>query len=70
MMLKIGMEVAQYYTVFNYRTPIPQKYLKSQGRTIVDQPEIKPAPISFLPGKSKEKTWKETPQDVLIMDNL
>ena len=27
-MLKIGMEVAQYYTVFEYGTPRPHKYLK------------------------------------------
>ena len=37
MMLKIGMEVAQYYTVFNHGPPIPHKDLKSQGITIVYQ---------------------------------
>ena len=31
-MLKTGMEVAQVYTVFNYRPPIPQKDLKPQDK--------------------------------------
>ena len=35
MMLKTGFELDQYYTVFNYRPPIPQKYLESQDITIV-----------------------------------
>ena len=29
MMLKTGMEVAQYYTILNYGPPIPPKYLSS-----------------------------------------
>ena len=35
MMLKIGMEVAQDCTVFNYGPQRPQKYLNSKYRTIV-----------------------------------
>ena len=35
MTLRTGMEVAQDYTVFNYRPPRPQKYVKSQDITIV-----------------------------------
>ena len=37
MMPKTGMEVSHDYAVFNYGTPIPQKYLKSQVRKIVAQ---------------------------------
>ena len=37
MMMKTGMEVDQDYTIFNYGPPIPQKDLKSQGRTILAQ---------------------------------
>ena len=70
MMLKIGMEVDQYYTIFNYRPPSPQKYLKSQGRKIVAQAGMMPAPKHFLPGHSKEKIRKEPPPDALIVDNL
>ena len=36
--------MAQDYTVFNYGPPIPQKDLRSQGRTIVDQAGMKPDP--------------------------
>ena len=61
MILKTGMEVSQYYTVFNYRPPIPQKDLKPQDRKIVAGPGMKPAPIFFLPEHSKEKFGKETP---------
>ena len=60
----------QDYTVFNYGPSILQKYLKSQGRTIVSQAGMKPAPNMFLPVHSKEKIGKETPPYALIMDNL
>ena len=50
MMLKTGMEVAQYYTVFNYIPPSPNNDLKYQVITIVDKPGMKLAPL-FLPGK-------------------
>ena len=70
MMLRIGMEVAQYYTVFNYGPPRPQKDLKYQGKTIVAQSCMKPVPNCVLPGHSKEKIGKEIPPDVLIVDNL
>ena len=33
-------------------------------------PGVKPVPIFFLPGNSKEKFGKETPLDALIVDNL
>ena len=44
MMLKTGMEVAQDYTVFNYGSPIQQKELKYEDRTIVSGPGTNPAP--------------------------
>ena len=43
MMLKIGMELAQYYTVFNCRPPRTQKYLNPQDRTILAGIGTKPA---------------------------
>ena len=69
-MLKTVMEVAQYYNFFNYRNPIPQKYLKSQDRTIVAGPGMNLAPKFVLSGHSKEKVGKETPPYELIIDNL
>ena len=70
MMLKIGMEVSQYYTVSNYGQQIPQKELNTQDRTIVAYTGMKPSPKLVLPGHSKEKFGKKPPPDVLIMDNL
>ena len=69
MMMKIGMEVAQDYTVFNYGSAIPQKDLNPQDITIVAGPGMKPSPKK-LPGHIREKFWKETPPDAFIMDNL
>ena len=57
-MLKTVIEVAQDYTVFNYRPPIPQKYLKPQDRTIVAGPGMKPAPKYVLPGHNKDNFGK------------
>ena len=70
MMLKIVMEVAQYYNVFNYGPPRPQKDLKSQDRKIVAGPGMKPETKFVLPGNIKEKFGKENPPDSLIIDNL
>ena len=53
MMLKTGMEVDQYYIVFKYVAPIPQKKLKYQYRTILVKPGMKPTPKTFLPGHRK-----------------
>ena len=53
MMLKTGMEVAQYYTVFNYVPPIPQEDIKYQDRTVVTGPGVNLAPKHFLPGNTK-----------------
>ena len=53
MMLKIGMEVAQYYTVFNFVLPSPQKYLNAQDITTVAGPGMKPAPKTFSQGTTK-----------------
>ena len=61
MMLKIGMEMAQYYTVLNYRPQNPQKDLKPRVRKIVAQPGTKPATNFFLLGHSKDKVGKESP---------
>ena len=61
MMLKRGMEVDQYYTVFNYGPRRPHKDLNYQDRTIMDQPGINTAPKFVLPGHRKEKFGKEPP---------
>ena len=45
MLLKTGLKVAQYYIIFNYGPPIPQKDLKSQDRTIVADPGMNPAQV-------------------------
>ena len=70
MRLKTGLEVAQDYTVFNYRPPIPYKDLKYQDRKIMAGPRMKPAQNLFLPGHRKEKTENEPPPYALIKDNL
>ena len=57
--LKIVMELAQYYTVFNYRPSRPQKDLNSQDITIVAWPGMKPEPRYVLAGNSKEKVGKD-----------
>ena len=62
MMMKTGMQVFQYYTVFNYVPPRPQKYLKTKDRTIVSGPGMKLAPKMVPPGNRKDKFGKETPQ--------
>ena len=62
MMLKTGMEVAQYYTVFNYVPSSPYKDLKSQGRTIVDQEGMKLEPKLFSQGTSNIKLGRKPPQ--------
>ena len=62
MMLKIGTEVAQGYTVVNYGPTIPQKYLKYQDRTIVAWPGMKLAPIFFYQGTSKIKLGRKLHQ--------
>ena len=70
MMLKTWLEVSQEYNVFNHRPPSPQKDLKPQVRTLVDQPGMKPAPKFVLPEQSKYIIGKEHPPDALIMHNL
>ena len=67
---KTEMEVAQYYTFFNYKTPITQRDLKYEYRTIVAGPGMKPAPNFFLLGHIKNKVGKKTPPYALIMSNL
>ena len=47
MMLKTEIEVAQDYTFSNYRPPIPQKYIKSQYRTIVSATGVNLVPKHF-----------------------
>ena len=49
MMLKIGMEVAQDYTFFNYIPPIPQKDTKYQYRKIFAGTGVNLAPKLVLP---------------------
>ena len=70
MMLKPGMEVAQYDTIFNYGPQRPQKDLKYQDRIILAGPGVNPAPNFFLPGHSKEKVGKETPHRYVDHEQL
>ena len=51
-------------------TPIPQKYLKSQDRTIVSGPGMNPHQNLFHPGHSKKKVRRELLPYALIVDNL
>ena len=69
-MMKTGMEVSQYYTVFNYRPQIPQKELNTQCIKIVAGTGMKPEPKLVPPRHRKEKVGNETPPYALIMDNL
>ena len=61
MMMKTGMEVTQYYTIFNCGPPIPQKELNPQDRTIVAGARMKPVPIFFSQGTSKIKLGRKPP---------
>ena len=62
LMLKTGMEVSQYYTIFNYVPPSPHKDLKYQGRTIVARAVIKTAPKTFNQGTAKRKLQRNPPR--------
>ena len=53
MITKAVMEVAQYYTGFDYEPPRRQKDVNSQDRTILAGPALNPEPTFFLPGSSK-----------------
>ena len=57
-------------TVFNYRLPRTQKYVKYQDRKIVAGSGMNLEPNLFLPGNIKERVGKNPPSDVLIMNNL
>ena len=54
MMLKTGLEVAQYYTVFNYGPTSPHKYLNSQDITIVSGTGMKQHQFSPLRTRQRE----------------
>ena len=58
MILKQIMEVAQYYTVFNYGTPRSHKDIKSQDQTIVAGPRDNLA----YQGTEKKKLVRKTHQ--------
>ena len=60
MMLKTVMKVAQYYTVFKYGPPKPQKDLKPQVRKIVAQPGTNMAPI-FSPRAQQREICEGPP---------
>ena len=64
MILKTGMEVDKYYTIFNYGPPRPQKDLKSQDRAIVAGPGMNPEPKTVLPGHIQEEFGKEPPPQI------
>ena len=70
MMLKTGMEVAQYYSVFKYGPPRPQNDINSQDKTIVVGQRVNLAPKFVIRGKSKDKVSKESPPDAFIVDKL
>ena len=61
MILKTEMEVAQYYTDFNYGPPRPQKDLKYQNITILEGTGMNLAPKCVLLGNSKGKVGKNPP---------
>ena len=63
MMLKTGIEVAQYYTVFIYGPQLPQKDVNYHDRTIVTWPGVNPAPKFVLPGNREDKFGKESSLD-------
>ena len=51
MILTIGLETAEYCTVFNYGTPIPHKGVKFKDREFIKGPGIKLAETFMLPGE-------------------
>ena len=65
MMLKTRMGVAQYYTVFNYGPPRPQKELKYQHRTILAGPGVNQVPDCFSQGISKKFLGSPSPHRCL-----
>ena len=60
-MLKTGMEVAEYYTAFNYRPLISQKEAKYKDSTIAVGPGVKLAIIFVNPGNDKRKFGQYPP---------
>ena len=55
MMLKTGMEVEKYCTVFNYEPPRTQEEEKPKYMTILAGPGVNPEPTFVLPWNSKGK---------------
>ena len=52
----------EYYTVFNYGIPIPQKVVKSKDITKVVGPVVNLSPKIVIPGKIKINMGKKTPR--------
>ena len=69
-MPKIGIKMAQDYTVLNLGPPIPKNNINPQYITIVAGTGNNLATIFFLPGNRNDRFGKEPPPDVLLMDNL
>ena len=63
-MMKIGKEVAQSYTVSRYGNPIPQKE-KNSGRAR-DEAYTKMVSTRL----QQRESWEGNPPEVMIMDNL
>ena len=62
MKMKIGMQVAQGYTIFNYRPQRLHKDLRYQDRKMVTGIGVKLAPFFFSQGISKRKLGNNPPQ--------
>ena len=71
-MLKTGMDVAEYFNVFNYGPPRQQKFMKCKDKETMAGTGVNPKSTLVLSGKLGGELDKNTPvpQDVLIMENL
>ena len=71
MMIKIGMEVAQDYTVFQLQTPNTTEILKPPRQNNSGKSRDKAVTNMFSPRAQQRENWGgPPPPNVLIMDNL
>ena len=61
MMLKTGMKVEQYYSVFNYRPPISQNKVNFQDRKIVAGTGVNLETKFFLQGTVRRRLGRKLP---------
>ena len=62
MLFKMGMKVVEDCTNFNYRTPRPQKVMKSKNRATVVWTGNQPALAFMTPGGVRGGLEKNPPQ--------